>query len=471
MKNNSFASGGSSTRRHCGRIAAVFFLLNWAFQPSFAAQTPGTLDTGFIKGPGADGFVRVVSVQPDGKILAGGNFSTLRGSPSPLVARLNSDGSLDSTFTSPFPTPVLAARIYTLAVLSNGGLLVGGLFTNVGGTLRTNIARLQANGMLDETFNAMAGPSGLVRILVPEPGGKILIGGEFTSVNNTNRNRIARLNADGSLDTSFDPAAGAGDIVRTVALMPGGQVLVGGLFTTFAGVSKTHLARLNNNGSLDPSFPAGSGPNGDVYFASPQPDSTILISGDFTSVNGTGMNRIARLQADGSLDTTFMPDGGALGGPVYHVLSQPNGKIVLGGGFTSVNGTSVNRLARVTGDGSLDPVFTPGSGASDLILSMALQGDGMILAGGLFGIYDSTNVNMIARIYGDPSYPVLAVQNSGSNQILLSWASWAGSFSLQAIPALGSSWQPVTATPVLQGSDLTVTLDHDAGAKFYRLAR
>jgi len=95
----------------------------------------------------------------------------------------------------------------------------------------------------------------------------------------------------------------------------------------------------------------------------------------------------------------------------------------------------------------------------------------MIIAGGLFGTYDSTSVNMIARIYGDPSYPVLVVQNSGSNQILLSWPSWAGSFSLQAIPALGSSWQPVTATPVLQGTDLTVTVDHDAAGKFYRLAR
>jgi uncharacterized delta-60 repeat protein len=464
----------SSAHRAWGSIAV---LCSWicATRVSVgfaAAQTPGTLDAGFIQGAGADGFIRVVAVQPDGKILAGGNFSTIRGSASPLVARLNPDGSFDSTFASAFPMPVLAARIYTVGILGDGRMVVAGLFTAIGGTFRTNIARLEANGALDGSFNAMAGPSGLVRLILIEPDGKILIGGEFTTVNNTGRNRIARLNGDGSLDDSFDPASGANDIVRALAVLPTGQVLVGGLFTSFADAPKAHLARVNRDGGLDGSFPAGSGPNGDVYFISAQPDGSVLIGGDFTAVNGVGINRIARLHSDGSLDTAFVPPGGAVGGPVYHVLAKPNGRVVLGGGFTSVNGVSLARLARLNADGSLDGGFNPGSGASDLILSLALQDDGMILAGGLFATYAGTSVAMLARIYGDSSSPTLTAQGIGSHQILLSWPSWASGFLLQTTPVFATNaWQNITNSPAIKGSRLNVTLSGNLGAEFFRLAR
>jgi uncharacterized delta-60 repeat protein len=117
---------------------------------------------------------------------------------------------------------------------------------------------------VDSSFNALGGPSGLVRVLAIQPDGKVLIGGEFTLVNNIARSRIARLNTDGTLDTSFDPASGANDIIRAVALLPSGQILVGGLFTSFAGTPKPYLARLNSDGSLDASFPTESGPDNNV---------------------------------------------------------------------------------------------------------------------------------------------------------------------------------------------------------------
>src|SRR5580765_1241442 len=137
-------------------------------QPRHAAaaqNTPGRLDTTFIKGAGADGFVRVVAVQPDGKVLVGGNFNTVRGTNNGMLTRLNQDGTSDSGFTSPFPPPNLGPRIYTVGVQTDGRILAGGMFTAIGGTLRTNIARLQANGSFDASFDSGAGPSALVRIM------------------------------------------------------------------------------------------------------------------------------------------------------------------------------------------------------------------------------------------------------------------------------------------------------------------
>ena len=454
-----------------GAVILVFLLLTGSFSHKFlaSAQTPGALDKTF-DGAAADGFLRVVSVQPDGKVLAGGNFGVIRGVTSPLIARLNSDGTSDSNFVSAFALPVLAARIYTIALQKDGGILTAGLFTNVGGTFRTNIARLLPDGSLDKSFNSGAGPSGLVRILALQPDGKILLAGEFTTVNQTNLNRIARLNADGSLDASFDPGSGANNIVRSVALLPSGQILVGGLFTSFNGRPSAFFVRLNSNGTQDTSFPAGSGPNGDIYFIAPQTNGTMLIGGDFTAVNGTNISRIARLQPDGSLDASFVPVSGAQGGPVYHVIRQTNGKIVIGGGFTSVNGVALNRLARLNTDGSLDTDFNPGSGASDLVLSLAIQNDGMLLAGGLFVTYNGTSVGMLARVFGDSVYPLMTVASVASEQLQLSWPSWASAYTLQAATRLvPADWQNVTNTAILQGDQLSISVPSTGGVQFFRL--
>jgi uncharacterized delta-60 repeat protein len=402
----------------------------------------------------------------------GGEFHRHSRLPQPDGGKTQRDGTIDPGFTSPFPTPVLASRLYTTGIQTNGQILVGGLFTAIGGTFRTNIARIQPNGDVDSSFNALGGPSGLVRVLAIQPDGKVLIGGEFTLVNNIARSRIARLNTDGTLDTSFDPASGANDIIRAVALLPSGQILVGGLFTSFAGTPKPYLARLNSDGSLDASFPTGSGPDNNVYFILVEQSGSLIISGDFTAMNGAAANRVARLGSDGTLDPGFQPPSSVLGGPVYHVLTQANGRLVLGGGFTSINGVGLNRLARLNGNGTLDSSFNSGSGANDMILSLALQSDGMILAAGLFSTYQGTTVNMLARVVGDPLNPLLTIQTSGANQIQLTWPASASGFSLQSGDAPGATgWQTVATAPTLDGDRLVLTAPVTTAAKFYRLAR
>jgi hypothetical protein len=178
------------------------------------------------------------------------------------------------------------------------------------------------------------------------------------------------------------------------------------------------------------------------------------------------------LGSDGTLDPGFQPPSSVLGGPVYHVLTQANGRLVLGGGFTSINGVGLNRLARLNGNGTLDSSFNSGSGANDMILSLALQSDGMILAAGLFSTYQGTTVNMLARVVGDPLNPLLTIQTSGANQIQLTWPASASGFSLQSGDAPGATgWQTVATAPTLDGDRLVLTAPVTTAAKFYRLAR
>jgi uncharacterized delta-60 repeat protein len=170
------------------------------------------------------------------------------------------------------------------------------------------------DGSLDPSFDVgqleliQGGINGPVFTNVVQPDGKILVGGDFLRYNNSNRNNIARLNEDGSLDTSFNSTGGGtNNVVLNMALQPDSKIIVVGNFTTYRGVSANRIVRLNQDGSMDTSFNSGAGANNSIRIAMIQPDGKIIIGGSFTSYNGTAVNRIARLNADGSLDTSFDP--------------------------------------------------------------------------------------------------------------------------------------------------------------------
>jgi len=160
--------------------------------------------------------------------------------------------------------------------------------------------------------------------------GKVLVAGMFTSVNGTARNRIARLHADGTLDTSFDPGSGADNAIYTLALQSDGKVVIGGGFTSYNGTGRSAIARLNMNGTLDTTFNTGSGATGGVvYTLAIQGDGKVIIGGYFTVYNGVARNYIARLNTNGLLDTGFNPGSGATGGGVVSLAVQSDGKIVI----------------------------------------------------------------------------------------------------------------------------------------------
>jgi uncharacterized delta-60 repeat protein len=139
------------------------------------------------------------------------------------------------------------AGVYSLAVQTDGKILIAGDFTSVDGLGRTNIARVSNTGILDSGFNPGSGPDGAVNSIALQSNGKIVLAGFFTHVNGTNRNYIARLNPDGNVDNGFQPVTGADDAVYTTGLQPDGQILIGGLFTMFDGVSRRGIARLHGD--------------------------------------------------------------------------------------------------------------------------------------------------------------------------------------------------------------------------------
>src|SRR5207248_1147872 len=147
--------------------------------------------------------------------------------------------------------------------------------------------------------------------LAIQPDGRILMGGSFSVYNGTTRNSIARLNTDGSLDTTFTVGTGANNAVFAIAIQVDGRIVIGAHFTSFNGTARNRITRLNSDGSLDTTFNIGTGANSAVRAIAVQPDGRILIGGQFTTYNGTARNNIARLNADGSLDTTFNVGTGA----------------------------------------------------------------------------------------------------------------------------------------------------------------
>ncbi len=239
------------------------------------------------------------------------------------------------------------------------------------------------DGKVDLTFDPGAGPDGNVVCMALQPDGKILIGGEFDHVGAVTRNGLARLNEDGSLDETFDPAAINSGWIYSILSLPDGKVMIGGSFSTMSTFGG--IARLNNDGTLDPSFNPGTGTNA-VNCMARQSDGKVVIGGNFTSYNGTTRGRVARVNTDGSLDTGFDPGSGA-NSYVEAICVRPSGKILVGGDFTTFNGTSCGHMVRLTTTGTLDP-FNIGTGFGNVV-SCIINGQwNSIIVGGAFGTYN-----------------------------------------------------------------------------------
>src|SRR6266403_2020780 len=172
--------------------------------------------------PNANGTINVVVVQPDGKILIGGAFTTLSPNGGAAVtrnhiARLNPDGTLDSAFD-----PNANSTVSSIAVQADGKILAGGFFTSIGGQTRNRIARLDATTGLADSFDPNA--NGFVGSIVVQADGKILAGGGFFSIGGQTRYYIARLDATTGLADSFDPSAN-GFSVNSIAVQADGKIL------------------------------------------------------------------------------------------------------------------------------------------------------------------------------------------------------------------------------------------------------
>jgi len=256
-------------------------------------------------------------------------------------------------------------------------------------------------GSKDETFNIGTGfSSPTVASISIQPDGKIIFGGGNFTVNYRN---LVRLNSNGSIDSTFNIGNGFSSNVISTSLQSDGKIIVGGNFGTFSGISQNRLVRLNSNGSKDDTFNIGSGFNGIVWSTFIQSDGKILVGGAFTTYTGSTNNYLIRLNSDGSKDTSFNIGSGFNGG-VFSIAIQSNGKILAGGGFTTFTGSSQNYLIRLNSDGSKDSTFNIGSGFNSTgVASISIQSDGKILVGGGFTTFTGSSQNGLIRLNSDGS--------------------------------------------------------------------
>jgi uncharacterized delta-60 repeat protein len=268
---------------------------------------------------------------------------------------------------------------------------------------------LNQDGGVDASSDVRFEDPAEVKCLGVQADEKIIIAGNFTLVNGTRRSRVARLYVDGTIDETFTPGDGANDTVHSMSLQPDGKVLLGGMFTSFDGVSRNDIARLDANGRLDASFNPGAGPNRGYYYypafthpLSPihsmisLPDGRILACGYFTNFSGFSRNGLVRLFPDGSVDQAFdsrfgytnmwnlfvdidsavaLPDGNvAVGASFYHFGSNSNGGI-------QMYRAALPALFRLDADGSVDTSFSPVKLTADGArwFSLGLQADGRIV--------------------------------------------------------------------------------------------
>ncbi len=256
--------------------------------------------------------------------------------PFGFTIRAHSRAAGPGEFAGP-PTDVTGDAVYASAVQASGHILLGGDFTQVHGQARQNLARLNPDGSLDTTFNP--GANGIVRSIAATVNGQTLVAGEFTSIAGTSRHYVARLNADGTLDTSFDPNPSAA--VDHVLVDSSERILLAGSFLSLqpnsagAPIARPYLARVQTSGAVDTAFHPG--PDGRVRALALHDDGRIVLGGDFLNLAPSGAavprGRLARIGSDGALDASLDPSANGI---VRTLAIAPGAGILIGGDFSTL---------------------------------------------------------------------------------------------------------------------------------------
>ena len=363
-------------------------------------------DPGFTSSLGTGLQAAQVLPQPDQSLLV---LAHQYGYPQQqsTILRLRPDGSPDlgfHTYSNDF------ALFSTLATNSTGQIYAGGQFAEQSGTLRGFLIRLNPDGALDLSFSPGFNEGGWVESIAIEASGDVLVGGGFTNINGSSSFGLARLHANGAVDENFQPKIQPtyhryGATVHAIAVQQNGSIVVGGEIMEAGIVSGNRIARFLRDGTPDHAFQAGRGPDLPVGKLLIQPDGRILVGGRFSFLAGQPRRRIARLNVDGSLDRNFKPTLGVSLGRIQSFPSEcqlvsiaidAEQRILIAGSFQYVDGLSRSGVARLFADGSIDPEFDAGystlfPGSPQTVSGVALDPIGRVLA-------------CAANIYADGSF-------------------------------------------------------------------
>ena len=312
----------------------------------------GTIDDSFNSGDGFNDGVNTIALQPDGKILVGGYFYEYSGVTANGIIRLNSDGTIDNTFNYGTGFDSGGGNVYDIVIQPDGKILVGGQFNDYDGNSANNIIRLNTGGTIDNTFNSGGGFNYDVYTIALQPDGNIVVGGVFTDYDGNAANYIIRLDTYGTIDNTFNSGGGFDNYVWKIVLQPDGNIVVGGVFTDYDGNAANYIIRLDTYGTIDNTFNSGGGFDDAVNAITLQPNGTILVGGIFNNYDSNTAKYFIRLNNDGTIDYSFN-DGEGFDNYIYDILVQPNGDILFGGEFNYYNYSYYPYFTKIKNNGDL----------------------------------------------------------------------------------------------------------------------
>lgn len=385
------------------------------------AQTDGDADTSFNGGTGFNDLVTTIALQTDGKILVGGAFTTYQGISANRIIRLNSNGSIDATFNY---STGFDSYVSDIIVQPDSKIIIVGYFSTYKGVSTNRIIRLNANGSVDNTFSFAGSSTALfVKNIEIQNDDKLLISRVFTTSGGLVINSdIVRLNTNGSIDTTFSTGTGFESTINSFKIATNGKIYVVGNFLTYKGVTLNtkRIIRLNSDGTSDSTFSDSTdkGYNDVVSCIALQTDEKIITGGNFSQYgNITSPRNISRLDTNGKSDSSFGKDGFPFnsGVSVGAVAIQNDGKIIIGGSFSEYKDIINVNIARLNNDssGSVDMSFDTYNGFNDFVKVIKIQSDGKILVAGSFTKYNGVTRNRIIRLKGTPT---LSTQEFEKNQ-------------------------------------------------------
>jgi uncharacterized delta-60 repeat protein len=342
-----------------------------------------------------------IAEDASGKILFGGFFTTYSGQAFNRIVRVNSNGSIDNTFNigSGFNNAVFEIKIQ-----SDEKIVIGGDFTSYSGFPANRIIRLNTDGSIDNTFSAGTGFNGVVWTVEPQLDGKILVGGSFTQYNGNYHPGLIRLNSDGSVDNTLNVGSGTNNSIFHILVQSDDKLVLFGGFTMYNGETHNRIVRLNSDGTVDNTFSAGTGFNGITYDGVIEDDGKLVIVGGFFEYNGIRKDQLVRLNSDGSIDETLVIGDGfrrTSGLTFSTTIKKYFDKYFIVGDFDSYSGASYHGLIRLNENGSIDETFDIGTG---LLFSATSFNIGAILSSGIhtvfgqFTQYNGVQVNDIVYL-------------------------------------------------------------------------
>lgn len=383
-----------------------------------------------VPGIRANNLVEHIELQGSGKSIISGYFTTYNNIAKPYVARLNTDLTLDPTFTFAGNQGAM-----DLAIQSDNKIIAATWSAGFGGT-SLGITRLLPDGAVDTNFN-VGGPgtqelsgstNNMGRACSIQADGKILLGGDFYYYNGVKRLGIVRLFSNGTIDPTFNPTllnTYYRSVVTGITIQPNGKIILLGFFSPpTSGATGKNIIRLNSDGAIDPTFLAGDtlgslSYNGvlSVSLYSPiakaiiQPNGYIILAGGFSKYNNTNVKCIVRLDSNGNIDPYFYSSIGVERAINDVILEPTSNKLIIGGEFTLFGTTAVKKLIRLNPNGTLDANFSIGTGTTDIastscpycynyVKALKQQPDGKIIVGGKFLTFNGLSATNITRIFG-----------------------------------------------------------------------